>query len=85
MQNNGGNRADRNPYTIIVAIHHETGKKLPITVSVSKGIAGLAKDSVVDCGLVYTIEKSDLLEYVGHLPDEYMRRVDNALRKSFQL
>ncbi|MEK7384169.1 MAG: type II toxin-antitoxin system PemK/MazF family toxin, partial [Elusimicrobiota bacterium] len=48
VQNNAGNRAA--PYTIVAAIHHETGKFLPINVSVSAGNGGLAKDSVVDLG-----------------------------------
>lgn len=83
VQNDAGNKFS--PYVIVAAIHHETEKRLPVTVSVPKGAANLSKDSIVDCGLIYTIPRTSLGKFVGKLSDPYMAQVNKALKKSFAL
>jgi mRNA interferase MazF len=83
VQNDAGNKYS--PYTIVIPFHHETEKDLPITVSIPKGIGGLTKHAVADCGHIYTVLQEDLGDYVGELPSHYLRQVDQALRKSLQL
>jgi mRNA interferase MazF len=51
------------------------------TVFVPKEISGLSRDSVVRLTELMTIDKWQLEEYIGHLPPEYMIRVENALRE----
>jgi mRNA interferase MazF len=83
IQNNIGNQFS--PYTIVAAIHHDAGKKLPIHVRIPQGVGGLKKDSVVDCGLIYTVPTEALRGRVGYLSDPYMKQVDEALKVSLEL
>jgi len=83
IQNNLGNQFS--PYTIVAAIHHDAGKRLPVHVRVPEGVAGLTKRSIVDCGLIYTIPAEALKRRVGYLPETYMRQVDEALKVSLEL
>jgi mRNA interferase MazF len=83
VQNDVGNR--NSPYVIVAAIHHETDKQLPVTVSVPKGAGGLTKNSIIDCGLIYTIPQEALGNFVGTLSTEDMTKVDQALKISFAL
>ena len=67
------------------AIREDVGKDLPVQVSVPKGLAGLRKDSVVDCGFLATVDKSLLGACLGELPGDIMAQVDEALRRSLEL
>ncbi len=83
IQNDLANRFSRD--TIIASIRHDAGRALPVHVPVPKGVAGLKKDSVVDCGSVTTAPQAALESTHASLPDEYMARVDAALRVSLAL
>jgi mRNA interferase MazF len=83
VQNDVGNR--NSPYVIVAAIHHETDKRLPVTVPVPKGTAGLQKNSMIDCGFIYTIPQEALGNFLGALSTDYMMKVDKALKISFAL
>lgn len=83
IQNDIANR--RSPMTILAAIRADTNKELPVLVSVPKGIAGLKKDSVVDCGQIATRMQAELGRTIGRMPPEYMAQVDEALRRSLSL
>lgn len=72
-------------HTIVVAIHHDAGKRLPVLVPLPPGIAGLTKNSVVDCGHMATVGKDQLKARRGRLPHRYQRLVDQALRASLSL
>ena len=83
VQNNAGNT--HSPETIVVAIRHDTRKGLPIHVQVPAGTGGLKKESVIDCGKIYTLLQVDLGDSLGHLPENYMNQVDRALKISLSL
>lgn len=83
IQNNIANR--RSPMTILAAIRADMDKELPVLVRVPKGVAGLKKDSVVDCGHVATRLQAELGRPFGRMPAEYMTRIDQALRRSLSL
>jgi len=83
VQNDLGNRYANN--TIVAAILHDTQKALPIHVAIPRSVGGMTKDSIVDCGQLATISKDKLGRMAGHLPEEYMRRVDSALKISLEL
>lgn len=83
VQNDIANRFS--PQTILVAIREDSGKGLPVHVPIPAGIAGLTKDSVVDCGFVVTAPAAALGGRVGLMPAEYMQQVDRALRVSLAL
>lgn len=83
IQNDAANK--HSPYVIVAAIHHETGKCLPVHVSLLKGTSDLSKDSVVDCGAISTLPKAMLGPRIGRLGPAAMRLVDAALKTSLDL
>ncbi len=47
--------------------------------------AGLIKDSVVDCSVIYTISKRRIVRKVGSFPPEAMAQIDRCLKISLAL
>ena len=56
-------------------------KKHRGAVFIPKEVSGLPKDSVVRLTELMTVDKWQLEEFIGHLPSEYMIKVENALRE----
>lgn len=84
VQNDIGNRYS--PETIVAAIRDaHGGRTLPVHVPLGKGIAGLAKDSLLDAGHISTVPKEALTHLVGRVPLPLMQGVDRALRTSLHL
>lgn len=96
IQNDIGNRYS--PTVIAAAITSRMGKaKLPTHIEVSReaqaldstGESGirpaLARDSVILLEQVRTLDKTRLRERMGHLDDEIMHQVDDAIGVSFGL
>lgn len=84
IQNDVGNRVSR--LTIVAAITSNLmAARLPVCVQVSPVDSGLPRDSVINLGHVYTVDKSRLRQLAGRLPDGLMEQVDKALRVSVGL
>ncbi|MBO4584170.1 MAG: type II toxin-antitoxin system PemK/MazF family toxin [Clostridia bacterium] len=84
VQNDVGNKYS--PTVIAAAITSQTGKaRLPTHIPLSASNCGLEKDSVVLLEQVRTIDKQRLRERMGHIGDESMHRVNEALSISFGL
>ena len=84
VQNDIGNRYS--PTVIAAAITSRISKaKLPTHIDVFAGKVGLAKDSVILLEQIRTIDKVRLKEKMGHLDDDSMRSVNDALSVSFGL
>ena len=83
IQNDMGNRYSTK--TILAAIRKDTGKALPVQAKIPKGVGGLTKDSVVDCGVVITVSKDALGDPIGRLPSGYLQAVDKAIAVSLGL
>ncbi len=84
VQNDVGNKFS--PTIIIAAITSQINKaKLPTHLEVSADEFGLSKDSVVLLEQIRTIDKRRLRERIGHLDEEQMARVDDALTVSLGL
>jgi len=80
IQNNIGNRFSP---TIIAAITSQTNKsKIPTHVEVSAAVGGLERSSVIMTEQLRTIDKSRLKHCIGHLDNETMEAVDQAILKS---
>ncbi len=81
IQNDIGNR--HSPTVIVAAVTSSQKKaKLPVHVSITAQESGLPRDSVVLTEQVRTLEKTRLTRYLGTLPEETMRRIDQALQRS---
>ncbi|MCC5909079.1 MAG: type II toxin-antitoxin system PemK/MazF family toxin [Clostridiaceae bacterium] len=84
VQNDIGNRYS--PTIIITAITSQINKaKLPTHVEIAALEYGLTKDSVILLEQVRTIDKRRLEEKIGHLDEEMMTKVNEALLISLGL
>lgn len=84
VQNDVGNRYS--PTVIAAAITSKMSKtKLPTHIDVPSVGAGLAKDSIILLEQIRTIDKKRLKEKMGHLDDDTMNSVNNAIQVSFGL
>lgn len=84
VQNDVGNKYS--PTVIAAAITSRVSKtKLPTHIDIYASKVGLAKDSVVLLEQIRTIDKVRLKEKMGHLDDDSMRSVNDALSVSFGL
>ena len=82
LQNNVGNKYS--PTIIISAITSQVNKsKLPTHIEINALDFGLSKDSVVLLEQIRTIDKKRLREKIGHLDEELMNQVNEALQISF--
>ncbi|RZS34755.1 mRNA interferase MazF [Herbihabitans rhizosphaerae] len=67
---------------IVVVITSNTAlATMPGNVFVPAVATGLPKDSVVNVTGVVTLDKTDLGERVGSVPDSLMQKVDKGLRR----
>ncbi|MBE6669938.1 MAG: type II toxin-antitoxin system PemK/MazF family toxin [Ruminococcaceae bacterium] len=84
IQNDVGNKYS--PTVIAAAITSRMEKaKLPTHIDLYADKVGLSKDSVVLLEQVRTIDKQRLKEKMGHLDDESMSEINNAIAVSFGL
>jgi len=84
VQNDVGNKYS--PTVIAAAITSQINKaKLPTHIEITSQEYGLAKDSVILLEQIRTIDKKRLKEKIGHLDDELMEKVNEALSVSFGL
>lgn len=84
IQNDVGNKYS--PTVIATAITSQINKaKMPTHIELDANEYGLSKDSVVLAEQIRTIDKRRLKEKIGHLDDELMTRVNEALEISFGL
>ncbi len=84
VQNDVGNKYS--PTVIAAAITSQIGKtRLPTHIDVTADRFGLSKDSVILLEQIRTIDKQRLKEKMGHLDDNVMKRVNDAIGVSFGL
>ena len=84
IQNDVGNRYS--PTVIAAAITSRLGKaKLPTHIDVHAERAGLARDSVVLLEQLRTLDKRRLREKMGHMDEDIMQEIDNAIAVSLGL
>lgn len=84
IQNDIGNKFS--PTVIAAAITSKTDKsKLPTHIDVYAEKYGLARDSVILLEQIRTLDKRRLKEKMGHLDEDLMNRVNNAITVSFGL
>jgi mRNA interferase MazF len=73
--------ASRLATTIVAVITSNTGlAAVGGNVFVSAAGSGLSKDSVINVSQLLTVNKTDLDEPVGRIPDHLMEEVDLGLR-----
>ena len=84
VQNNVGNKYS--PTVIAAAITSQIHKaKMPTHIELPGQHFGLTRDSVVLMEQIRTIDKRRLREHMGHLDEQQMAMVDDAIAVSFGL
>ena len=84
VQNDVGNKFS--PTVIAAAITSQVSKtKLPTHIGVYADSYGLSKDSVILLEQIRTLDKQRLKEKMGHLDDDVMQQVNEAISVSFGL
>jgi len=85
IQNDIGNA--HSALTIVAAITDaaHVPKLYPVNVLVRKGDGGLAKDSVVLCNQIRTVDEIRFGKMYGKLSETTMKEIDKALRISLAL
>ena len=84
IQNDVGNR--HSPTVICAAITSRMNKaKLPTHIEIDARRYQIVKNSVVLLEQIRTIDKQRLSEQVCHLDREIMKKIDEALKISFEL
>lgn len=82
VQNDVGNKYS--PTVIAVAITSQVNKsKLPTHIELNSQDYGLSKDSVILAEQIRTIDKTRLKDRIGHIDDNLMNKVNEALGVSF--
>lgn len=84
VQNDVGNK--HSPTVIAAAITSRVGKdSLPTHIAISAEQHGLPKDSVILAEQIRTLDKQRLKQSIGHLGNDAMDNLNNALSVSFGL
>lgn len=84
VQNDIGNKYS--PTVIAAAITSQINKaKMPTHIEIAAEDYGLCRDSVILLEQIRTIDKKRLREKIGHLDDELMGSVNDAINVSFGL
>lgn len=83
IQNDIGNQYS--PTTIVAAITSGERARYDVNVEIKAPEGGLVRDSLVLLNQIRTVDKSRLDRYWGHISEESMTRVDEALRVSLGL
>ena len=75
------NANDRYPKVMVVHLTsvQRRGGGYPWEVDLPRGTGGLPDSSVVKCGEIYTLRKTQLEELCGTLPNARIRDIDRAL------
>lgn len=83
LQNDVGNLCS--PTLIIATLTSRTHKKRTLPTHCLLDTPGLTKPSIFQAEQIFTIDKSRVLRYMGHLSPEEMRQVDAAVKISLAL
>ena len=83
LQNDTGNY--HSPTIIIATITSKVNKKRQMPTHIVFSMEGLAKESIVQLEQITTIDKSQIINYVGTMPGNVMKQIDKAVKISLAL
>ena len=75
IQNNLFNRSRIDTVVVCLLTSNLRLAKAPGNVFLEKGEGNLAKQSVVNTSQIYTVDKSDLVEWIGALSENRVRQI----------
>ena len=84
VQNNLFNRSRIGTVVVCPLTSNLKRANAPGNVLLEKGEANLSKQSVVNVSQLFTVDKSDLEEYIGSLPPKRMREILEGINMVLQ-
>ena len=83
VQNESGNTFA--PTVIVCPLTSVDKKRLPTHLMLYRNSGGLSKDSIVLCEQIFTMNKEDLIQYIGRLPQNLFYKLNECLKTSLGL
>ena len=83
IQNDTGNK--HSPTLIVATITSKANKKRQMPTHIVFNMDGLTKESIVQLEQITTIDKQQIINYVGAMPEATMKQIDNAVKISLAL
>ena len=83
LQNDMGNK--HSPTLIVATITSKSNKKREMPTHIVFNMDGLTKESIVQLEQITTIDKQQLINYVGAMPEAVMKKIDKAVKISLAL
>lgn len=80
IQSDFFNRTQINTVVAAVITTNLLLAKMPGNILLTERASGLKKESVLNVSQLFTLDRSDLLEYVGTLSERKMEQVEKGLR-----
>ena len=80
IQNNLFNRSRIDTVVVCLLTSNLRLAKAPGNVLLDKGEGNLARQSVVNISQIYTVDKSDLVEWIGALSEKRVRQILDGVR-----
>jgi mRNA interferase MazF len=73
------------PTVIVCALTSANKKPLPTHLVLYRNSGGLTKNSIVLCEQIFTMNKEDLIQYVGRIPQNLIYKLNDCLKNSLGL
>ena len=83
IQNDTGNK--HSPTLIVATITSKANKKRQMPTHIVFNMEGLTRESIVQLEQITTIDKQQIINYVGAMPEAVMKQIDNAVKISLAL
>ena len=80
IQNNLFNRSRIDTVVVCLLTSNLKLARVPGNVLLEKGEGNLAKQSVVNISQIYTVDKGDLVEWIGMLSEKRVRQILDGVR-----
>jgi len=80
IQSNIFNRTNIRSVIVAVVTTNLRLADMPGNVFVEMGVGGLREDSVINISQLFTLDRADMLEYLGELPEGKIKLVEEGLR-----
>jgi len=80
IQNNALNSASPTTIVLVITSRNRFKKKYPSHVWINKSESGLTKDSTIQCEQIRTIDKSRIINKIGSIDNNYLKKVEEAIK-----
>ncbi len=80
IQSDSFNQSQINSLVVAIVTTSLRLGEMPGNVALSERVSGLEEKSVVNVSQIFTLDQSDLLEYVGTVSERKMEQIDEGLR-----